>query len=239
MANKRRKLLETSKSAGKSIAGTLGSVAGTISSKTGLLKDRSKQAAAQARAGVVDEYNKLTDETVTDQDRARLQRAQREARQEAAQEARREFREEFRENIFDEAYDAELQELRQKFPEPGVNTQSSELGRKVSRTQQRARNFDPPDTQQRTTAADATMAIFSGGGAFGASQPQQQANPFQFDSPIEQQQGSPLGIFGQPNDPRDTDPAFYDHDGVETLFGVNSGGKDKRRQVDPLFGFRF
>jgi len=220
MARKRRKLLDTGKRAGKSIAGTLSSIAGTIESKTGLAKQRATDA-------VVDRYQSLTDDTVTDQEQARLQRARQEAQQEARQEARREFQEEFRENVFDEAYQAELESLQRT-----GRGQDSTVGKIVSAGQRVA---DSQAAQPQGGGQGMAVNLFGGPpqqNRTGSSQTREQ-------SPIEAQQGSPLGVFGVPNDPRDTDPTFYDHEGVETLFGVNSGGKDKRRQVDPLFGFRF
>lgn len=114
----RRDLIEKGKSAGESVAGTLKSAAGTLKSTAGTVGSKAKAGASKAasatRRGVRESYNELTDDNVTDQEQARLERARQEAREEARAEARQEFREEYRENIADEAYDMELQRLRRR-----------------------------------------------------------------------------------------------------------------------------
>jgi len=103
----REKLLETGQELGSSVAGTLSDVAGT-------LKDKGSKASQRVRSDVRERFEELTDETVTDQEQARLERARQEALIEARQEAQREFREEFQKNVFQEAYDAELTRIEQQ-----------------------------------------------------------------------------------------------------------------------------
>jgi len=222
----RRSLLNTGKDVGSSIAGTFKSVAGTVAEK-------GKQAASRSRSGVRKQFKDLTDETVTDQDQARLERARQEALQEARQEARDEFQEEFRENVADEAFDAELQRLRRQ---TGINPMADEGSTPESTQQAQTRSqsgfgamglFGPSPAQQRAQRAQQPTQ----------RQPQQRGQAVKEQNPREAQFQNTMafGGFADPADGRTQDPPPQ----VEQLFGVSSRGRDEAEQIAPLFGLRY
>lgn len=168
----RQSLLDTGKSAGSSIAGTLSSVAGTVSETA---KSGGRRAASATREGLQRSYEELTDDNVTDQDRARLGRAREEAITEARQEARREYREEYQENIADEAYDRELQRLRRQQGTPQATRQAqpttASRGMGMFGIPQQQPSASDGGRDEQPQAPQPTMASL-----FGMGQPSQQSD---------------------------------------------------------------
>jgi len=205
----RQGLLDTGKEIAQSAAGTFKSAAGTLA-ETG------KDALSRTGERVQESVQELTDDDLTTQERARLERAREEAQREARREAQEEFEEEFRENIVDEAFDRELQRLQR---ETGVD---------VSDRQQ-------TEPEPRVTATEVTQSIATGGRQQRAPPPQPEPRP-----------ASPsLGLFGVPTSPQGRateerqETASPQFQMTEQLFGINPEGEETRQNVDPLFGFQF
>lgn len=95
MPDERRSYLRRAAGAAKNVAGTLGEGVRNIKED---ISERRRQR-----------------QFVTDQEQARLERAEEEARQEAIKEARQEFRNEYREEIRAQTREEQLRELRQRY----------------------------------------------------------------------------------------------------------------------------
>lgn len=225
----RRGLLDTGKELGSSVAGTFRSAAGTLKeagesgasrarSAAGTLSQTGRQAASATASGVRDRYEDLTDDTVTDQEQARLERAREEALQEARQEARQEFQEEYQENLFDEAYDMELTQLKRQNP----NVESRSRRGRSSRKRKISRQVDERLEEQQQQPVGGGMGM----GFFGV--PQSRREPVEDDDTGDERpprQPANLGLFGVPQQ-----PPPQEQQQEETT-------QQQPMQRDPLFGF--